>query len=222
MSDKNRSLNDCDIQSYVDGEMDQTQRSEVDQVLARCRASAARAEDYLRINEALRGLHAEVLDEPVPDRFLNHRSNRSRPPWLGVAAAVAASLFLGAFGGWLVRGIGEDPHALAAELLEYSFSAHAAYAPEVRHPVEVAAAQEQHLVAWLSKRLGANIRAPKLGELGFELLGGRLLPAEGTPSAQFMYQNPNGRRLTLYVRYGGADNNLSAFRFAEAEGMRAF
>ena len=40
--------------------------------------------------------------------------------------------------------------------------AHVAYVPEVRHPVEVTAAEEKHLVAWLSKRLDAPLRAPSL------------------------------------------------------------
>ena len=54
--------------------------------------------------------------------------------------------------------------------------AHATYSPEVRHPVEVGADDEQHLVGWLSKRLGIKLRAPKLDEAGMSLVGGRLLP----------------------------------------------
>src|SRR6185312_11907936 len=76
--------------------------------------------------------------------------------------------------------------------------AHATYSPEVRHPVEVGADDEQHLVNWLSKRLGVKVRAPKLEEAGMSLVGGRLLPGESGPVALFMYQSQNGRRLTLY------------------------
>lgn len=39
--------------------------------------------------------------------------------------------------------------------------AYAVYSPEKRHPVEVGADQEQHLVNWLSKRLGAILKAPQ-------------------------------------------------------------
>ena len=44
-------------------------------------------------------------------------------------------------------------------------------------------------MAWLSKRLGTTLRAPKLDAEGLSLVGGRLLPAEGTtgqaaPAAQ--------------------------------------
>ena len=54
--------------------------------------------------------------------------------------------------------------------------AHAVYSPEVRHPVEVGADQEQHLVTWLSKRLGLKIKAPKLDEAGMALVGGVAQP----------------------------------------------
>ena len=95
--------------------------------------------------------------------------------------------------------------------------AHATYSPEVRHPVEVGADDEQHLVAWLSKRLGIKVRAPKLDEAGMSLVGGRLLPGDNGPVAQFMYQSQNGRRLTLYVRTEASRNRETAFRYALAQ-----
>ena len=90
--------------------------------------------------------------------------------------------------------------------------AHATYSPEVRHPVEVGADQEAHLVAWLSKRLGGNVRAPRIAE--FPLVGGRLLPGDTSPVAQFMYQHESGRRLTLYVRIEPGTGGETAFRYA--------
>jgi anti-sigma factor RsiW len=130
-------------------------------------------------------------------------------PWLGRAAAAMAWLALGAALGWGVRDAREPARAIA--LPRQAVVAHAAYAPEVRHPVEVTAKEEAHLAGWLSKRLGATVRAPKLGTLGFELLGGRLLPESGRPGAQFMYQDASGRRLTLYVSTD-VENRDTAFR----------
>ena len=63
--------------------------------------------------------------------------------------------------------------------------AHAVYAPEVRHPVEVNVAQgsaseqraqEEHLARWLGKRLDMPVKLYDLRPQGFELVGGRLLP----------------------------------------------
>ena len=87
--------------------------------------------------------------------------------------------------------------------------AHAVYAPEVRHPVEVNVAQgsateqraqEEHLARWLGKRLDMPVQLYDLRPQGFELVGGRLLPDTAGPSAQLMYQNGGGQRVTLYLR----------------------
>jgi anti-sigma factor RsiW len=100
--------------------------------------------------------------------------------------------------------------------------AHAVYAPEVRHPVEVAADERAHLVAWLSKRLDAPLRAPELAAEGFELVGGRLLPGERGPSAQLMYQDARGIRVTLYVARGDDADASTAFRFERSGPVQSF
>ena len=100
--------------------------------------------------------------------------------------------------------------------------AHRVYAPEVRHPVEVGADQQDHLVAWLSKRLGTPLRPPRLAPLGYELVGGRLLPGDNGPVAQFMYTDASGQRLTLYVSSGQAGNRDSGFRYAKDGALSVF
>ena len=77
--------------------------------------------------------------------------------------------------------------------------AHSVFSPEVRHPVEVTAAQQEHLVQWLSRRLGKPLKVPVLAAQGYELMGGRLLPGDSGARAQFMFQNPGGSRVTLYL-----------------------
>jgi len=59
----------------------------------------------------------------------------------------------------------------------------------------------------LSKRLNRTLTIPSLHEYGFELVGGRLLPGEDGPAAQFMYQNANGERLTLYMTGGSGKSD---------------
>ncbi|MBA5685472.1 anti-sigma factor family protein [Rugamonas apoptosis] len=107
------------------------------------------------------------------------------------------------------------PTAEGQALARSAAVAHAVYSPEQRHPVEVGADQQQHLVTWLSKRLGAPLHPPQLGALGYTLIGGRLLPGQSGPVAQFMYDNAGGKRLTLYVSTEQRHNNSTAFRFAQ-------
>ena len=47
-------------------------------------------------------------------------------------------------------------------------------------------------MTWLTKRLGAPVSAPSLSALGYELVGGRLLPGGAGPVALFMYGAPDG------------------------------
>jgi anti-sigma factor RsiW len=136
---------------------------------------------------------------------------------LGAALGVLATLELGA-----TRPGASFLANESAVMARRAAIAHATYSPEVRHPVEVGAADEAHLVAWLSKRLGVQVRAPKLDDVGMSLVGGRLLPGETGPVAQFMYQSPNGRRLTLYVRQEHSTNSETAFRYAREHDVGVF
>ena len=78
---------------------------------------------------------------------------------------------------------------MPTEFVRQAAGVHAVYQPEQRHPVEVGAARQDHLVQWLSKRLGRPLKVPVLSTQGFELVGGRLLPGDASARAQFMYQN---------------------------------
>ena len=88
--------------------------------------------------------------------------------------------------------------------------------------MEIGADHEDQLVTWLSKRLGTPVRPPKLGPQGFELVGGRLLPGNQGPVAQFMYQDATGQRLSLMVSTEIADNHDTAFRFSKEDGVNVF
>ncbi|MCU0971005.1 MAG: anti-sigma factor [Gammaproteobacteria bacterium] len=209
-----------ELHAFVDGALPEGRRAEVEAYLATHPDEAARLEAYHRQSEALHLQYDAVLDEPVPERLRLAARPRRRP--LLRAAAAAAWLAVGAAAGWLARGVEPPPVPRTAAIARDAALAHAVYAPEVRHPVEVGADQEQHLVAWLSKRLGGEVRPPQLTEFGYQLVGGRLLPADVGPAAQFMYQDGAGHRLTLYVRTDAGDNPETAFRFVQEGKVRIF
>ena len=164
------------------------------------------------IRRLLKRHYDPVLTEPIPARM-----HLRRPAWIGYAKAaglLAAGIAIGLAAPLLQAPRPAAPVAVAATLPVRAARAHAVYAAEVRHPVEVDASQQDHLVKWLSKRLGLALKVPVLAAEGFELLGGRLLPGPDGPVAQFMYQDANGKRLTLYVSRRGRAEALTAFRFA--------
>ncbi len=184
--------------------------------------------------DALRRLHGEVLDEPIPPSLLAaaemvaaRQDQHARwMRWSGIAAGL-----LVAFGaGWLgsLEWTTQRQALLAKapptrEFVHAAAMAHVVYAPEKRHPVEVAAAEQQHLVQWLSKRLDKPLKVPDLSAQGYALVGGRLLPGSPGARAQFMFERGDGERLTLYIGSLGAAAAQSsqpgetAFRYS-AEG----
>ena len=160
-----------------------------------------------------------VLTEPIPARMYMRR-----PVWLDYARAamlVAIGIAIG-LAMPLLRGPAPNPSTFAAPLPVRAARAHLVYSPEVRHPVEVEAKEQDHLVKWLSKRLAMPLKIPVLATEGFELLGGRLLPGTDGPVAQFMYQDASGKRLTLYVTKPHRGDDVTAFRFAQEGPVSVF
>ncbi len=225
-----REITEADLQAWVDGRLPGDERAQVEAWLADHPKDAERLEQYRRLNEALHGAYDSVLDEPVPGHFsaLVRRTHRPRAMrHAAVVAWCALAGVLGAVGGWQSRDwyARRDVMPSAQMFARQAAVAHAVYSREVRHPVEVGADQEKHLVSWLSKRIGSQLRVPHLGEQGYGLVGGRLLPGtpdERSPIALFMYQDSKGQRLTLYVRTDAAESSETAFRFAQEKSVGVF
>ncbi len=222
------SVTEAELLAYVDGQLPGTRVPDVETWLAAHPEEAERIAAYRRQNEEFRALFNPVLDETVPARLQQVATRASRLRNYAVAAGFTLlGLAVGIMAGWHLHAQRAPAAASGIGSARNAAVAHATYSPEVRHPVEVGADQGAHLTAWLSKRLGTTLRAPKLEANGLNLVGGRLLPGEATPAggpspvAQFMYQTQGGRRLTLYVRTEAA-NNQTAFRYATEGNVGVF
>ena len=214
------SLSEFDLHAYVDGRLAEERRREVEQFLATHPEYMERARVYQDQNKSLHTLFDAVLSEPLPPHW---QAPGRRWRWLlKPAAAAALWIVVGGSMGWWLRGTYDGKTAATIHFAKQAAIAHAVYSPEVRHPVEVTAAEEEHLVNWLSKRLGNRLKVPHLSALGYELVGGRLLPGVRGPVAQFMYQDKNGQRLTLYVKTDSKAERETAFRFAQEGNVRVF
>jgi anti-sigma factor RsiW len=234
-------LSEDTLHALVDGRLDAAQRVAVETLLAQDPEAQATVAQWRLQRALLQGLHAEVLHEAPPAHLtqaaLGTGSGGQAPTlwrWGGLAASVLLSFAVGWFGHGQWRKT-EFQAQLAqrkptADFVRQASLAHAVYAPEVRHPVEVGSAEQEHLVKWLSKRLGRPLKVPDLTGQGFELVGGRLLPGDAGATAvraQFMFQNTAGERLTLYLGAvqgdaGGVNTQESAFRFANEGPISSF
>lgn len=211
------------LHAYVDQQLAPAERAELEAHLAAHPEDAARVRAWAAQNAALHALFDPVLSE-AHDLKVGPNSAQSWRRFLPLAAALA----LGVAIGFVARSalLPAAPHAPATPLIaRQAAAAYVAYTPEVRHPVEVSAAEEQHLVAWLSKRLATPLHAPSLQAQGWVLLGGRLLPAtaasDPSPVALLMYENAQGKRLSLLIKRDSA-NQDTAFRFSQEGGTRVF
>ena len=214
-------IEENDLQAYVDRRLDPARRAEVEKFLAGNPGEAERVRAFERQNAMLKNLFDLVLEEPVPEH-LPRLLKPDRIPVFWRYTAVAASLACATMLGWFLRGELRPPEVRVASLAQRAAVAYAVYSPEILHPVEVGAAHADHLVKWLSKRLGYSVKAPDLSPLGYELVGGRLLPGREKPAAQFMYQDARGQRLTLYLSTDVTGNRETAFRYAREEKISVF
>jgi anti-sigma factor RsiW len=221
---------DALLSAWLDGEVEGADCARVQAWLQEHPEDAARVRLWGADRDALRARFSPALDEPIPERLSQavwRRSGERRGlawNWWGQAVAAVAMLAIGVAIGALWRGSTAEPVASAngRGWTQRAAAAHAVYAPEVRHPVEVSVRegdaahqreQEAHLSRWLTRRLSVPVKLFDLRDQGFELVGGRLLPDGSGPSAQLMYQDGMGMRVTVYLRKAADQDAPAAFRY---------
>src|SRR5581483_11891697 len=208
MMDSDLPVTEDELHAFVDGELAADRREAVEAWLAAHPEDAARVAVWRSQMEAIRARYGDIGVQPVPPRLMLDRLDRARQSRFafGVAAAIAA-LVVGTAVGWIAHGASaaapSEIEAMTAEALD----AYKLYVVEVRHPVEVPGSESEHLVQWLSKRMGYPMRAPNLEKLGLNLVGGRLLPGpNGAAAAFLMYESASGERFTLYCAHSTVEN----------------
>lgn len=204
-----------DLQAHVDGRLPDARRVLVEAYLAQHPEVRDRVTLDIRQRNALRGQLESISAEPVPPRLWPSAIQAARRATmmrrLRAIAAGALLFVVGVGTGWFAAYRETPAPPPTASIAQNAGAAYRTYVVEVAHPVEVASAQEAHLLQWLSRRLGKPLAAPDLSPFGFRLMGGRLLPGNGSAAAQLMYDDASGKRLTLYVR--AAEGGETAFRF---------
>jgi anti-sigma factor RsiW len=194
------------LHAYADGELDAAEMAEVERHLAQSPDAQRELEAIRRQKQIVKSSFASVLDEQVPPSLLRAARGRSRRLWPSAASIAAglALLAIGAGSGWFVSQRASE--LSVASLAERALSAYEVYAVEVRHPVEVPASEQDHLQAWLSKRVGAPFKAPDLGAEGYSLLGGRLLADGAKPAGLLVYEDAEKRRMTIFIAANALNN----------------
>lgn len=233
-----RSVSEADLHAYADGLLDDAGRERVEAYLAANADAAEMVADWIAQSDELRRTFAghavakasdlQLLSGRMADRPLRGGRHRVK---LAAAAVVIFALGLagGSYGPTMLHALSpitaEAPTDELAAMETLPLEARGAflvYASEVRHPVEVFANEEAHLATWLGKRLSiADLKVPDLKRLGFNLVGGRLLPVDRKAGAMFMYEDKTGQRIVVLVARN-AENRSTSFRFDSVDGVETF
>lgn len=219
-------MTEAEIQAYADGVLAGERRAAVEAWLASRPEEAECVAAYRRFQDALRAAYEPVLAEPIPAGLRRALPRRAGPGRLALAAAlVAAGICVGGFAGWQLQPVRTGAGLFAdrgSQVVRRAAVAHATYAADVRHPVELGADDEAQLVAWLSTRLGMKVWAPNLQAAGMTLVGGRLLPGETRPAAWLLYEARDGRRVTLYWAPDLTQRGSAELQYARRKNVHVF
>jgi anti-sigma factor RsiW len=145
-------VNEENPHGHADGALADAERAKVEAHLRAHPEDAAPVEAHRQRNDALHRAFDAVLGER--HRLAVGAPAQPRWPRWRFAAALAAT-FVGAVLGALLHAAWSPDRGEtgASVIAPQAAIAHAADLPEVRHPGDVAASDEQHLAAWLSKWL---------------------------------------------------------------------
>jgi len=220
---KKKIISDTELHAYLDGQLDEKQQHEVELTLQNDNVIAEKLLELQKMNQALHTEFNPVLQEDIPDRLLN--ATKPQHNWLPFVASV--SLFiLGTLVGWQAQvkfvptAQGIDLSAMDDNLIKPAAFAHSIFTAELIHPVEIRAERHHYLNRWLSKRLKTQLTAPNLSNSGYTLIGGRLLPStQNRMAAQYMYEDQQGSRITIYVRRGEWQQQTKPF---EVNGKKGY
>jgi anti-sigma factor RsiW len=225
MIDRDSPVTTDELHAHADGLLPADRRQAVEAWLASHPDDAALVAEWRAQAQIIRARYAAVASEPTPDRFNLDRLMRTGRGWRAAAVAAALAALIGGGAGWMAHGVSAAAPSQFDVFTTDAMTAHRLYSAEVRHPIEVRAA-ENHLIPWLSRRVGTPLRTPDLAAFSLSLLGGRLLPGPIGPAALLMYEGPTGERYTIYcsrvkaprtaLRYN-ASSDAAAVRWVEGD-----
>jgi anti-sigma factor RsiW len=203
MSDPSRPIAEEELHAYVDDQLEPERQAAVLRYLQEHPDISRRAAAYRAQREALRAAFGGVASEPIPPRLnlealIQQRLVQRRTPWRA-AAAVLLAFGLGGAGGWFVHGSLPPETATMTLLAQEAVSNHVVYTADRRRPTELGAEQRDDLARWVSNRLNHTVAPPDLSADGYRYMGGRLAATPDGPAGLFMYDDPQGLRLTIFV-----------------------
>ena len=189
------------MHAFADGELEGEDKNAIEKLLATNEEARKTLSSINYQKSELHKAYDSTLEEAIPASLIaatHGRPSRRILPYL-VAACAALLFVMGGSIGWYAKPnlVQTSGQVLTASLAQRALIAHANYSVEPRHSVEVAAADQDHLQNWLSKRVGSEFKIPDLEKDGYTFLGGRLLAESNAPAGQLMYETADKKRVSI-------------------------
>ncbi len=207
MSDPARPIAEEELHAWIDGQLEPERQATVLRYLQEQSDVAHRVGAWRDQRESLRAAFAPVAAEPIPARlglerlieqWLIEQRRERRLSWRA-AASVLLAFGLGGAGGWFLHGGTAPPTASITLLAQQAVANHVVYAADRRRPTELGAHERDDLARWVSNRLNHQVAPPDLSADGYAYMGGRLAATPDGPAGLFMYDDPQGVRVTVFV-----------------------
>ncbi len=212
MNDKITEIQEADLHAYVDKQLAEDKLQAVEAFIKENPEIDKKVAQWQQQNEAINAFFTKDDFTTIPEKLtLDHLktsqstqrtsiNNTQNRPWYYSLAASLLLMTISAMAGWTAKSLSHASRPNGVNFVNSAISAYQVFSVEKQHPVEISADKQNHLVAWLSKRIGHPLQLPDLQKFNYKLLGGRLLSMQkGRPAAQFMFENKQGKRLTLLV-----------------------
>ncbi len=234
MSDKIFEIQEADLHAYVDKQLAEDKLQAVEAFIKENPEIAKKVAQWQQQNEAINAFFTKDDFTTIPEKLtLDHLktsqsaqrtsiNNTQNRPWYYSLAASLLLMTISAMAGWTAKSLSHTSRPNGVNFVNSAISAYQVFSVEKQHPVEISADKQNHLVAWLSQRIGHPLQLPDLQKFNYKLLGGRLLSMQkGRPAAQFMFENKQGKRLTLLVSKNPSYHDLG-FNMKKGDKINAF
>ena len=208
-----------DLHAFIDGELDETRRTQIEQAVARDPDLAARVAAFRADKESIARIYSAFGDRSLPGTWLarieRHAASGVRRSAIPALAALAASLVLLVIGSAVLTKAPRSPEsAIVAEALAARENQlRPASIVAVRHDAEFNATSRL-----LAKILAMRVSAPDLSAMGYSLAALRVYADMPRGRAvELVYRGPAGRDFTLFVRRSSGEARFDVF---EHDGVR--
>ncbi|MFA7944386.1 anti-sigma factor [Pseudomonas brenneri] len=212
--------NERDLHAYVDHQLSEVDRRQLEVWLAAHPEVAAQVHAWQQDAQHLRAALGAApaanpqLDPALIRQRLKHQSRRQ----LATAAMLVLAVSLGGLGGWQAR---QATLVATALPMTDAMQAYRLFAQERIMPADYQVQGSGDMQAWLDRYFTQAHRLPDLSQAGFNPVSGRLLTTDQGAAAMVLYENPQGRRISFYIRPPGPQNTLLPPGSRNADGLQA-